>query len=377
MKIPSTQPWIGEAEAQAVMAALMEGQLTGNGEISRRVQQVLKEMTGARHALLTPSCSAALEMAMMVLEIGPEDEVILPSFTFVSTANCMVLHGARPVFAEVRPDTLNLDPADLERRITPRTRAVIPVHYAGVACEMDAILEIAAQHGLAVVEDAAQGVDAAYKGRPLGTLGDVGCYSFHGTKNITCGEGGAFLTSDDDLAARAEIIHEKGTNRAAFLRGQVDKYTWVSRGSSYVLSDLLAALLEVQLARREAIKVRRKMLWEAYHAGLAPLAREGVVTLPVVPSYAEPNYHLFYFRVADQGTRDALLNALRNEGIGATFHYVPLHSSPFGRDVLGCEQELPITEQVSRTLVRLPLYPELSLAEAERIVTRVQAFFDA
>lgn len=375
MKIPATRPLLGDDERDALLRALDDRHLVGNGAVSRRVQRQLEQMVGVRHALLTPSCTAALEMAMLVLGIGPGDEVILPSFTFVSTANCVVLRGARPVFAEIRPDTLNIDPADIERRITPRTRAIIPVHYAGVACEMDAILDIAAAHDLAVVEDAAQGVDARYKGRALGTIGDIGCYSFHATKNITCGEGGAFLTNDDALAERAEIIHEKGTNRAAFVRGQVDKYTWVSAGSSYVLSDLLAALLEAQLARREEIRSRRELIWQTYFKGLTGLAKQEKVILPVVPPGVEQNYHLFYFRVADQATRDALLDDLRGAGIGATFHYVPLHSSPFGRQVLGCEDELPITEQVSRTLIRLPLYPEMSEADAEAALDRVHAFF--
>ena len=271
MKVPSTVPYVGDEEEEAIKKALANGHLTGNGPICKRVQQQIQEMFEVKHVLLTPSCTAALEMAMLVLDIGPGDEVILPSFTFVSTANCIVLRGAKPVFAEIKPDTLNIDPKDIRRRITPRTKAIVPMHYAGVGCDMDAIIEIAEEHNLYVVEDAAQGVDALYKDQYLGTIGDIGCYSFHGTKNITCGEGGAFLTNDDELARRAEIAHEKGTNRAAFVRGQVDKYSWVSVGSSYVLSDLLAAVLEVQLGKREEIRIKRKVVWKRYYEELKPL----------------------------------------------------------------------------------------------------------
>lgn len=245
-------PAIGEPEIQAITRALTGGHLVGAGPISRRVEAQMTELFGVAHVLLTASCTAALEMAVMTLELGPGDEVILPSFTFVSTANCLVLRGVRPVFADICAEALNLDPADVEQRITPRTRAILPVHYADVSCDMDALQEIADQHGLAIIEDAAQGVDAKWRNRYLGTLGDIGCYSFHATKNLTCGEGGAFLTNNPALAHRAEIVREKGTNRSAFLRGEVDKYTWVAAGSSYILSDLLASLLESQLRRRES-----------------------------------------------------------------------------------------------------------------------------
>jgi dTDP-4-amino-4,6-dideoxygalactose transaminase len=369
MRIPSNVPYIGVEEEKALKKALADGHLTGNGPICKRVQEQMQEIFNVKHVLLTPSCTAALEMAMLVLDIGPGDEVILPSFTFVSTANCIVLRGAKPVFAEIKPDTLNIDPEDIRRRITPRTKAIIPVHYAGVGCDMDAIMEIAEEHNLWVVEDAAQGVDALYKGQYLGTIGDIGCYSFHGTKNITCGEGGAFLTNDDELARRAEIAHEKGTNRAAFVRGQVDKYSWVSIGSSYVLSDLLAAVLEVQLGKRDEIKAKRKTMWEQYYKGLKLLAGEGKVILPVVPANREPNYHIFFFRVADEETRNRVLSTLRDRGIGATFHYIPLHSSPFGKKDLKCAYELPRTEKASCTLVRLPIYASMESDEIASIVT--------
>jgi dTDP-4-amino-4,6-dideoxygalactose transaminase len=368
MKIPSNAPYIGIEEEEAVKKALVSGHLIGNGSICKRVERQMQEMFNAKHVLLTTSCTHAMEMAMLVLGIEPGDEVILPSFTFVSTANCVVLRGAQPVFAEIKPDTLNIDPDDIRRRITPRTRAIMPVHYAGVGCDMDKIMAIAEEHGLHVVEDAAQGVDAKYKERYLGTIGHIGCYSFHYTKNITCGEGGAFLTNDDEIARKAETIREKGTNRSAFLRGEVDKYTWVSAGSSYVLSDLLAAVLEAQLAKRAEIKAKRKAVWEQYYETLKPLAAEGKVMLLVIPTGRESNYHIFFFRVMDEEKRNAVLNGLRSEGIGATFHYIPLHSSPFGRQSVECAYDLPLTDGCSTTPVRLPLYPGILDEQVERIV---------
>jgi dTDP-4-amino-4,6-dideoxygalactose transaminase len=304
-------------------------------------------------------------MAMLVLDLKPGDEVIMPSFTFVSAANAVVLRGGQPVYADIQADTLNLDPADVEIRITARTRAIMPVHYAGVACDMDAFMDIAGRHGLAVIEDAAQGVDAYHRGRPLGTIGDMGCYSFHDTKNITCGEGGAFLTNRDDLATKAEMIREKGTNRTAFLRGEMDKYTWVSLGSSYIQSDLLAALLEAQLERRAEIKTKRKIVWEAYYHALLPFEEEGKIILQKIPQYAEPNYHLFFFRVPSRDDRDRVLLALKQIGLQATFHYIPLHSSPFSKQHHEHQYQLPRTDEYSLTLIRLPLYPQLESRIAE------------
>lgn len=307
---------------------------------------------------------------MLALDLAPGDEVIMPSFTFVSTANAVVLRGAVPVFAEIRPETLNLDPEDVARRITPRTRAIVPVHYAGVGCDMGALSDLAARHDLHVVEDAAQGVDAYYEGGPLGTLGDIGCYSFHDTKNITSGEGGAFLTDDSAIAQQAEIIREKGTNRSAFYRGEVDKYSWVDEGSSYIQSDILAALLEVQLEKRDEIREKRRAVWEAYYEALSPLAERGRITLPVIPENRTSNYHLFHFRTHSAPERDRMLSLLREGGVQATFHYVPLHSSPYGRGVLGWETDLPVTQHCSETLVRLPLYPQL-YARAGSVAERV------
>lgn len=371
MQIPFNRPFTGPEEAQAVAAAVHEDTLHGDGPISRRVQAYLRDWLDVRHAFLTTSCTHALEMAMIALDVGPGDEVIMPSFTFVSTANAVVLRGARPVFAEIRPETLNLDPEDVARRITDRTKAIVPVHYAGVGCDMDALMAVAEEHGHYVVEDAAQGVDAYYHGRALGTIGHIGCYSFHDTKNVTCGEGGAFLTNSDVLAERAELVREKGTNRSAFIRGEVDKYSWVSRGSSYIQSDILAALLEVQLRRRGAIREQRQAVWEAYHEALAPLAEEGHVVLPVIPEGRQSNYHIFFFRAQTAGQRNALLDALREAGIHAVFHYVPLHSSPFGRETLGTDVELPVTTHCAQTLVRLPVYPQLA-ERAEEVAAQVR-----
>jgi dTDP-4-amino-4,6-dideoxygalactose transaminase len=369
MQIPLSIEAIGAEEEAALAEALRGRQITGNGPICHAVQRELQTIFGATHALLTPSCTSALEMAMLALEIGPGDEVILPSFTFVSTANCVMLRGATPIFADICPDTLNIDPVDVARRISKRTRAIIPVHYAGVACEMDALQRIADNYRIALVEDAAHAIDARYKGRYLGTLGDFGCYSFHATKNIVCGEGGALLTDNDALAAKAHIIHEKGTNRAAFLRGQVDKYSWVDVGSSYVLSDLLAAVLRVQLGKREAIRARRGAIWHRYCAGLRPLADQGLLALPVIPPECDSSYHIFFFRVGSTELRDRLLSELRNAGIGAAFHYVPLHSSPFGQSQGWHHDRLPVTDHCSSTLIRLPLYPSMT----DRQVTYVLA----
>ena len=377
MKIPSNIPYIGLEEEKAVVQAMKDGHLIGNGPIAKRVQKQIQEMFDVKHVLLTPSCTAALEMAMLILDIGPGDEVILPSFTFVSAANCVVLRGATPVFAEIKPDTLNINPEEILRRVTERTKVIMPMHYAGISCDMDVIMKIAKEHNLYVVEDAAQGVDALYKGQYQGTIGHVGCYSFHGTKNITCGEGGAFLTNDDDLARKAEMIQEKGTNRAAFIRGKVDKYSWVSVGSSYVLSDLLAAILEVQLPKREEIKTKRKKIWNQYYEGLKSLEKEGKLILPVIPTGCESNYHIFFFRVENEEIRNKILNGLRVNGIGATFHYVPLHSSPFAKEELNNNIKLLETEIASRTLVRLPLYGSMDTKEVIDVIEILSEEFDS
>lgn len=373
--VPFSLPYLGMEEQQALAKALEQPVVHGNGPTGRRVQQRLSEWLDVEHVLLTSSCTHALEMAMLVLGIGPEDEVIMPSFNFVSSANAVVLRGGQPVFADIRPETMNLDPKDVVRKITPRTRAIVPVHYAGIACEMDALMELAADHDLAVVEDAAQGVGSTYRGQPLGTIGHIGCFSFHGSKNITCGEGGAFLTDDETLARRAEIIREKGTNRASFMRGQVDKYSWHSPGSSFVLSDLLAAVLETQLTKRKEIQAGRRKVWEAYTRALEPLARASKIKLPAIPEDCQHNHHIFFFHVPTPELRPHVLDALSEAGIEATFHYVPLHTSPFGRTLHPSDDDLPNTEHYSHTLIRLPIYPQLA-EDIEAISRRVAEVVD-
>ncbi|MCS3855305.1 dTDP-4-amino-4,6-dideoxygalactose transaminase [Salinibacter ruber] len=360
MDIPFNKPYIGDEEREAVAEAVEQDILRGDGPTTNRVQSFLEDWLDVRHALLTTSCTHALEMAIMALDIGPGDEVIMPSFNFVSSANAVVLQGATPVFAEIRPETMNLDPAAVEKKITTDTEAIVLVHYGGVACDMEAFLDLGERYDVAIVEDAAQGVDAYFNDEPLGTIGDIGCYSFHDTKNITSGEGGAFLTNDEEIAARAEIIREKGTNRSAFYRGEVDKYSWVDEGSSYIPSDILAALLEVQLERRDEIRRKRKQVWSAYRDAVRPFVDDGLIEWQTVPEYADPNFHLFYFRTDTPEERDELLDALKAEGIQATFHYVPLHSSPYGRNILNCTETLPTTQHCSETLIRLPVYPQLS-----------------
>ena len=363
-------PLYDERELEAVRSALA-AQTTGDGPIGRRVEARLSKLLAGRRVLLTTSCTHALELSLLALGVGPGQEVITPSFTFVSSANAALRVGARPVFAEIDERTLGLDPEDVERRLTPRTAAILPVHYAGVAPDMDAILDIARRRRLRVVEDAAQGLAARYRGKPLGALGDAGCLSFHETKNLSCGEGGALAIADPELAQRAEIAREKGTNRAAFLRGEVDKYTWVAEGSSYVLSDVLAALLDAQLDKLDAIQARRAAITARYRSGLSDWAATGGVRLPALLPDREPNHHIFYLLYPAPQARDRALAALRAGGVLATFHYVPLHSSPHGRS-LGPQPELPITERIASTLLRLPLHPRLTDDDVERVIEAVR-----
>jgi dTDP-4-amino-4,6-dideoxygalactose transaminase len=363
-------PLYDERELEAVRSALA-AQTTGDGPIGRRVEARLSKLLAGRRVLLTTSCTHALELSLLALGVGPGQEVITPSFTFVSSANAALRVGARPVFAEIDERTLGLDPQDVERRLTPRTAAILPVHYAGVAPDMDALLDIARRRGLRVVEDAAQGLAARYRGEPLGALGDAGCLSFHETKNLSCGEGGALAIADPELAQRAEIAREKGTNRAAFLRGEVDKYTWVAEGSSYVLSDVLAALLDAQLDKLDAIQARRAAITARYRSGLSDWAATGGVRLPALLPDREPNHHIFYLLYPAPQARDRALAALRAGGVLATFHYVPLHSSPHGRS-LGPQPELPITERIASTLLRLPLHPRLTDDDVERVIEAVR-----
>lgn len=354
--IPFNRPYLVGRELEYIAAAHQNGHLSGDGPFTKRCHAWLQERTGASHALLTHSCTAALEMAALLLDLEPGDEVIMPSYTFVSTANAFVLRGAVPVFVDIRPDTLNIDERLIEAAITPRTKAICVVHYAGVACEMDEILDIAERHGLRVVEDAAQAIMSTYKGRPLGALGDFGALSFHETKNIVSGEGGALLCRDRQTGERAEIIREKGTNRSRFFRGQVDKYTWVDVGSSFLPGELTAAFLAAQIEAAEDITRRRLAIWDRYHAWAAPHEAAGRVRRPIVPAHCTHNAHMYYLLLPSLESRQAFIAALKAQGIGAVFHYVPLHSSPAGLEFGRAHGELGVTTSLSERLVRLPLW---------------------
>jgi dTDP-4-amino-4,6-dideoxygalactose transaminase len=369
--IPFNKPFMTGRELWLIAQAHARGHLSGDGEFTRRCHAWLEQQAGTARALLTHSCTAALEMAALLLDLEPGDEVILPSFTFVSTANAFVLRGAVPVFVDIRTDTLNLDERLIEAAVTPRTRAICVVHYAGVACEMDAILEIAARHGLAVIEDAAQGVMASYRGRPLGTLGRYGALSFHETKNLISGEGGALLVNDAHDAERAEIIREKGTNRSKFFRGQVDKYTWVDVGSSYLPSELVAAFLYAQMEQAETITAERMRLWQHYHRAFENAEQEGRVRRPVIPAHCTHNAHMYYLLFPTLERRTAAIAALNAQGIRPVFHYIPLHSSPAGRRYGRADAPLPVTDRTSDTLLRLPLWlPDL---DVERVIGAMQS----
>lgn len=375
--IPFNRPCVVGPCADYVQQALASSSHAGDGAFTKRAQALLENWLGAPKVLLTTSCTHALEMAGLLLNLAPGDEVIVPSFTFVSTANAFALRGARIVFADVREDTLNLDERALSALITSRTRAIVPVHYAGVGCAMPELLEVARQHGLTVVEDNAHGLFGRRGGQALGSFGALATQSFHETKNFSCGEGGALVINDPALIERAEIIREKGTNRSRFFRGQVDKYTWVDLGSSYLLSDLLAAVLLAQLEQREAIQARRQQLWQNYATQLAGWAAAHGARLPVVPADCEHPAHLFYLLMPSLASRQALIQHLRASGIQAVFHYLPLHLSEFGRRQGGCPGECPVAEAVSDTLLRLPLYAALTDDEQARVIAAVHAFRDA
>lgn len=371
--IPFNQPSLIGNELTYITEVIRAGHSSGDGPYTKRCHALLETQLGIPKALLTTSCTHALEMAALLLDIQPGDEVIVPDFTFVSTVNAFVLRGARPVFADIRPDTLNLDETQLEELVTPRTRAVVPVHYAGVSCEMDAILEVAGRHGIAVVEDNAHGLFGKYKGRYLGTFGCLATQSFHETKNFTCGEGGALLINDPHYAERAEIIREKGTNRSRFFRGQVDKYTWVDIGSSYLPSDILAAFLYAQLEAREQIQAKRQHIWHYYYDRLQDWAAAHDVRLPVVPPHCEQPYHMFYLLLPSLAQRQALIAHLKSQGILAVFHYLPLHLSDMGRKFGGQTGDCPVTEDLSDRLLRLPFYNDLSEADQERVCLAIEA----
>ena len=360
--IPFNKPFIAGKELYYIAQAVTMGNLSGDGYFTKKCAELMQDRFGVRKILMTPSCTAALEMAAQLCDVGPGDEVIMPSYTFVSTASAFVRLGAKPVFVDIRPDTLNIDETLIEDAITERTKAVCVVHYAGVACEMDRIMAIARGNNLKVVEDAAQGVNSWYNGRALGSIGDLGCYSFHETKNYICGEGGALCINNPDMIERAEIIRDKGTNRQRFFRGEVDKYTWVDVGSSYVPSEICSAFLYAQLEEMDRISLRRREIYQNYRRALKPLEAEGLLRLPVIPEDCDSNYHMFYVVVPTPEIRDQVLDRMRKAGIRAVFHYVPLHSSPKGREICG-EQLLPFTEDLSPRLLRMPFYHELNAAE--------------
>jgi dTDP-4-amino-4,6-dideoxygalactose transaminase len=355
---------------------MASGKLCGDGGFTRRCQQWMEQHFGSKKVLLTPSCTASLEMAALLIDIQPGDEVIMPSYTFVSTANAFVLRGAVIVFVDVRPDTLNIDETLIEAAITEKTRAIVPVHYAGVACEMDSIMALAAKHQLFVIEDAAQGVMSQYKGRALGTIGHIGCFSFHETKNYTAGgEGGATLINDAKLVERAEIIREKGTNRSQFFRGQVDKYTWRDIGSSYLMADLQAAYLWAQLEAAERINQQRLRLWQRYYDALQPLAAAGRIALPVVPENCRHNAHMFYIKLRDSDDRQALINWMKEAEILTVFHYIPLHSSPAGERFGRFHGDDRFTTKESERLLRLPLFYNLSDNNQRTVISSLLSFF--
>ena len=369
--IPFNRPYVAGPEIDYLRESIDNLHVSGAGPFSARCSEWLERETGCARALLTPSCTAALEMAVLLADIQPGDEVIMPSFTFVSCANAVVLRGGVPVFVDVREDTLNLDERLLERAVTPRTRAIVPTHYAGIGCEMSAILEVARAHGLLVFEDAAQGILASYKGRPLGSIGDAGALSFHETKNVMCGEGGALLVNDERWVERAEIIHEKGTNRRKFFRGQVDKYSWVDVGSSYPLSDVNASFLWAQLEASRRINEDRFETWNSYHDAFAALEASERVRRPIVPDDRAHNAHIYYLLLGDGIERDSFIGSLDEAGVQAVFHYVPLHSSVAGQRFGRTSGSLGVTEWVAERLVRLPLWTGMTPAERARVVDAV------
>jgi len=374
LKVDFNRPVVVGKEFEYMQQAIENGHISGDGPFTKKCHAFLEQQLGIQKALLTTSCTHALEMSAILLDVQPGDEVIMPDFTFVSTVNAFVLRGASPVFLDVRPDTLNLDESKLEAAITPRTKAIVPVHYAGIGCEMDSIMDIATRHGIAVVEDNAHGLFGKYRGKYLGTFGSMASQSFHETKNFTSGEGGALLINDPVLVERAEIIREKGTNRARFFRGQVDKYTWVDIGSSYLPSDILAAFLFAQFEQREKIQFHRKQVWELYNLGLKDWAGAHDVQLPHIPADCEQSYHMFYMLLPTLELRQKLIAYLRERGVYSVFHYLPLHLSDMGRSFGGKTGDCPVTERVSDQLIRLPFHNSLTGNEQEQVIDLLQGF---
>ena len=375
MIIPFNRASVEGRELEYVRQAIDNGHISGDGPFTKRAHAMLEAIFGGgARVLLTTSCTDALEMAAILLDLQPGDEIIVPSFTFVSGVNAFVLRGAKPRFADIRPDTLNIDERQIESLITPRTKAIVPVHYAGVGCEMEAILDVAIRHGIDVVEDNAHGLFAAYRGRPLGTFGRMATQSFHETKNINCGEGGALVLNDPELVERAEIVREKGTNRSRFFRGQVDKYTWVDIGSSFLPSDMLAAFLVGQLEQAETIQAKRRRVWERYAEALGGWCAEHGARMPVVPEYCEQPFHMFYLLLPSLDERQSLIAHLRERGIYAVFHYLPLNTSEMGMRLGARAGDCPVAESVSEHLVRLPFFNNLSDDDQHRVIEAIHAW---
>lgn len=373
-RISFNRPSLVGNELAYVRDAIERGHISGDGRYTRRCEEILSLLMGGARVLLTTSCTHALEMTALLLDIRPGDEVILPSFTFVSAANAFVLRGARPVFIDSRPDTLNMDERLLAPMITERTRAVVAMHYGGVGCEMDTIMAVARNAGVKVIEDNAHGLFGGYRGRPLGTFGDMSTLSFHETKNIFCGEGGSLVLNEPSLAARAEILREKGTDRSRFFRGEVDRYTWVDLGSSYVPSEMLAAFLLGQLEKRDDVQAARQRIWQRYHAGLTDWAENRGIQLPGVPPHCASSHHLFYLLMPRLDERQALITHLRHRGIQGIFHYIPLHTSAMGQQFGGRPGDCPVAESVSDRIVRLPFFSSLTEEQQMRVIDAVRSF---
>jgi len=373
-KIPFNRPSFLGNEQVYIAKAIANGHISGDGPFTKKCQQLIQEVLGVPKVLLTPSCTHALEMAALLLDLHPGDEIIVPSFTFVSTVNAFVLRQAKPVFIDIRADTLNLDENQLEGLVTSKTKAIVVVHYAGIGCEMDTVIDVCKRFNIPVIEDNALGLFGKYKGRYLGTFGCLATQSFHETKNFTCGEGGALLINDPKYIERAEIIREKGTNRSKFFRGQVDKYSWVDIGSSYLLSDISAAFLYAQLEFIEEIQNKRKQIWDYYYIQLKDWAAENAVQLPIVPSYCEQSYHMFYIVLPVKEQRQMLIEQLKTQGILAVFHYLPLHLSQMGRRFGGKQGDCPVTEEVSEKILRLPLYNSININDQDRVIETILNF---
>jgi dTDP-4-amino-4,6-dideoxygalactose transaminase len=372
--IPFNRPTFFGKELDYITDAFQNGRISGDGKYTKLCSSIMENKFKAKKVLLTTSGTHALELAALMIDLKAGDEVIMPSYTFVSTANAVVLRGAKPIFSDIRLDNLNLDEKQLESKINDRTKAIIPVHYGGIACDMDVIMQIAKENDLFVIEDAAQGVNACYKDKYLGTIGDIGCYSFHETKNYSMGEGGAIVINDDELIEKAEIMREKGTNRSKFFRGEVDKYTWVDKGSSFLPSDINSAVLYAQLERMDEIQSRRMSIFQRYMKKLSPLEKQGKISMPIINDYSRPNYHLFYLLLESNKIRNEIMDYLRSFDIMAVFHYIPLHESPYYRSNYG-NYKLANTENLSARLLRLPLYYDLKIEEVEFITNKIIDFF--